>query len=85
MGFEIDVTPVNLAIAIPVFIIAILLIVCACMKSENKVYNLLIQRSRLCWGDNVYIFHIISGLLMIVMAVLTAIGFWPYIKGEESE
>jgi len=50
------------------------MLVCASLKSQFVLYQLIVARSKMLWGDNVYRFHQISGVLVIVFGILVALG-----------
>lgn len=45
------------------------------LKSDFIIYRLLVARSKILWGDKVYVFHQISGVIMMVFGILVALGF----------
>ena len=48
------------------------------LRSESFIYRLIVARSRILWGDNVYRFHQIAGGMMVIFGVLLALRcFWP--------
>ena len=51
------------------------LLVCGRLKSEFIVYRLFVARSKILWGENVYLFHQFSGAAVIVFGVLVALGY----------
>lgn len=50
------------------------MLVCGTLKSEFIIYRLMVARSRLLWGDAVHRFYQASGLIVIVLGVLWAMG-----------
>jgi len=40
------------------------------MKSEFIMYKLLVVRSKILWGKNVYVFLMISGILVILAGIM---------------
>jgi uncharacterized membrane protein len=52
------------------------MLVCGTMKSEFIIYRLMVARSRIVWGegDAVHRFYQVSGLIIIVLGVLWALG-----------
>jgi uncharacterized membrane protein len=52
------------------------MLVCGTLKSEFIIYRLMVARSRLFWGegDAVHRFYQASGLIVILLGVLWAIG-----------
>ena len=56
--------------------IGALLFIGASMKSEFILYRLLVYRSKILWGDNVYYFHQIAGAIVIVFGILVAVGIF---------
>jgi len=53
--------------------IGVLFIVWGQTRSEFVLYRPIVARSRLLWGDRVYAFHQVSGVLMIIVGALFAI------------
>jgi len=51
------------------------LLVCGSLKSNFIIYRLLVARSKILWGDNVYRFHQITGSIVIVFGALVALGY----------
>ena len=51
------------------------LLICGTLRSQFVLYRLLVARSRMLWGDNVYRFHQIAGAAVIVVGVLVALGY----------
>ena len=52
------------------------LLVCASLKSNFIIYRMMVARSRILWGqgDAVYRFHQVSGLIVVVLGALWALG-----------
>ena len=50
------------------------MLVCGIAKSEFIIYRLMVARSRILWGDAVHRFHQVSGLIVMVLGVLWALG-----------
>jgi uncharacterized membrane protein len=52
------------------------MLVCGTVKSEFIIYRLMVNRSRLLWGegDAVHRFYQVSGLIVVVLGVLWALG-----------
>jgi len=50
------------------------LFLCGRLKSEGRIYGLLVARSRILWGDKVHVFHQVAGVMVIVFGVLVAAG-----------
>ena len=57
--------------------IGLFMLVCGTLKSEFIIYRLMVARSRVIWGpsDAVHGFYQVSGLIIIVLGVLFALGF----------
>lgn len=53
--------------------IGVLFIVWGRTRSEFVLYRPIVARSRLLWGDRVYAFHQVSGVLMIIAGAIIAI------------
>jgi hypothetical protein len=54
----------------------ILLLAGGTLKSDFVVYRLVVARSKILWGKNVYLFHQVAGGIVIVFGVLVAGGFF---------
>lgn len=50
------------------------MLVCASLKSQFIIYRLMVNRSKILWGENVYRFHQITGAVVIVFGALVALG-----------
>ena len=46
----------------------------ASTKSNFIIYRLLVARSKVLWGDKVYLFHQISGAIIVILGMLFALG-----------
>jgi len=51
------------------------LLVCGRLKSDFFIYRLIVTRSKMLWGDNVYRFHQVVGAIVMVVGVLVAVGY----------
>ncbi len=53
------------------------MLVCGTMQSEFIIYRLLVARSRLLWGEGnaVHRFYQLTGLILVALGVLWAMGF----------
>jgi len=45
------------------------------MKSNFIIYRLLVYRSKILWGEKVYLFHQFSGAAVIVFGILMALEY----------
>lgn len=56
--------------------VGLFMLVCGTMKSEFAVYQLLVARSRILWGEGnaVHRFYQVSGLILIALGCLWAAG-----------
>jgi hypothetical protein len=56
--------------------IGLFMLICGTMKSKFVMYELLVARSRILWGegDAVHRFHQVAGLILIVLGGLWASG-----------
>ena len=56
--------------------VGLFMLVCGTLKSEFIVYRLMVARSRIIWGegDAVHRFFQISGLIILILGVLWALG-----------
>ena len=52
------------------------MLVCGTMKSEFIIYRLMVARSRILWGTGnaVHRFYQVSGLIIVILGVLWAVG-----------
>ena len=53
--------------------IGLFMVVSAGMKSEFFIYQLMVARSKILWGENVYRFHQVVGGLIIVVGILVVL------------
>jgi len=53
--------------------IGLFLFICASLKSQLRIYQLLVARSRIMWKDKVYVSHKVAGTLIITMGLLMAL------------
>ena len=56
--------------------VGLFMLACGTKRSEFIVYRLLVARSRLLWGDGaaVHRFYQFSGLLVVILGTLWAMG-----------
>jgi hypothetical protein len=56
--------------------VGLFMLVCGTLKSEFTIYRLMVARSRILWGqgDAVHRFYQVSGLIIIVLGALFALG-----------
>ena len=56
--------------------VGLFLLVCGTLKSEFFIYRLMVTRSRILWGqgDAVHRFYQVSGLIIIILGFLWALG-----------
>ena len=57
-------------------LIGLFMLICATRKSETFIYRMLVARSKMIWGNRVHRFHQISGILIIVWALLYMLGIF---------
>ena len=50
------------------------MLVCGTAKSEFIIYRLMVARSRILWGDAVHRFYQVSGLIVMILGILWAVG-----------
>jgi len=50
------------------------LLICGSLKSNFIIYRLLVARSEILWGQHVYRFHQITGVIVIIFGVLVALN-----------
>jgi len=55
-------------------VIGLFLLICSLSKTDYIVYKLLIHRSKMLWGKNVYLFHAVVGAIIILLGVLASLG-----------
>jgi len=53
--------------------IGLFLFICASLKSQLRIYQLLVARSRIMWKNKVYVSHKVAGILIITMGLLMAL------------
>ena len=61
--------------------VGLFMLVCGTLKSEFIIYRLMVYRSRILWGqgDAVHRFYQVSGLIIIVLGALWALGvIWQH-------
>ena len=63
----------NLAWGLILALIGVLFVIWGRTRSDFLVYRLLVARSRGLWGDRVHGVYQFSGVLMIVVAAITAL------------
>jgi len=51
------------------------LLVCGSLKSNFIIYRFLVARSKILWGQYVYRFHQITGVIVIVFGALVVFGY----------
>ena len=56
--------------------IGLLLFLGGLTKSQFIIYQLLVKRSEILWGKHTYIFHQVSGVLVIAMGIAMALGIF---------
>ena len=56
--------------------VGLVMLVCGTLKSEFIIYRLMVHRSRILWGqgDAVHRFYQVSGLSIVILGVLWALG-----------
>jgi len=57
-------------------LIGALLFLCGTVKSQNFVYQLLVKRSQILFGKYTYIFHQVSGILVMIYGLTMALGMF---------
>lgn len=55
--------------------VGFMMFICSKTKSQNKIFQVLIARSRIIWKDNVYFFVGGIGIIIAVLGILYAIQF----------
>jgi len=65
----------NLLWGVLIVTAGLFLLVCGRLKCKFSIYRLLVDRSKILWGENVYLFHQISGVIVIIFGLLVALGF----------
>ena len=58
-----------------IIVAGLFLLVCGRVKSDFIIYRLLVHRSKMLWGEKVYLFHQFSGAAVIVFGILVALGY----------
>ena len=56
--------------------VGLFMLICGTLKSEFIIYRLMVQRSRILWGqgDAVHRFYQVTGLILIILGALWALG-----------
>ena len=56
--------------------VGLFMLVCGTLKSEFIIYRLMVYRSRILWGqsDAVHRFYQVSGLIIVALGALWALG-----------
>ena len=54
--------------------IGLFMATCGFIKSDFAIYQLLVARSRILWGDSVHRFYQVVGMTLVVLGVLWALG-----------
>ena len=54
--------------------VGLFMLVCGTLKSELFIYRLMVARSRVLWGELVHRMFQVTGLIIIVLGVLWALG-----------
>ena len=54
--------------------IGLFMLVCSSTKSQFIIYRLMVDRSRLLWGEAVHRFYQVIGLILITIGALWALG-----------
>lgn len=55
------------------------LFICSRMRSEFVIYRIFVARSKILWGEKVYKFHKVAGVMMIVFGALVALGLFKHL------
>jgi len=58
-----------------IILAGLFLLIFGSLKSNFIIYRLLVDRSKILWGDNVHRFHQVVGAIVIVFGVLVAVGY----------
>ena len=58
-----------------IVVAGLFLLICGSLKSEFFIYRLIVYRSKILWGEHVYRFHQIVGIIVIIVGVLVAVGY----------
>jgi hypothetical protein len=56
--------------------VGLFMLICGTLKSEFIIYRLMVARSRVLWGpgDAVHRFYQVTGLIIVILGVLYALG-----------
>lgn len=65
----------NLIVGGLIIIAGPLLFIGGSMKSDFFIYRYMVARSKVLWGDRVYLFHQISGLIVMLFGSLVLLGY----------
>ncbi len=66
----------NIIYGILTIIIGLFMLIRSIVKSEFIIYKLLITRSKILFGKNIYEFMMVSGVLIIIVEFLMTVGFF---------
>ncbi len=62
-----------------IILAGLFLLICGSLKSDFIIYRLFVAKSKISWGEKVYLFHQISGgVVIIVFGLLVALGYICY-------
>ncbi len=56
-------------------VVGLFILICSSLKSEFIIYRLLVARSKILWGERVYRFHQMSGVLIIGFGIAMVLGY----------
>ncbi len=58
-----------------IIVAGLFLLVSGRIRSDFIIYRLIVARSKILWGEKVYLFHQITGAIVIVFGLLVALGY----------
>ena len=58
-----------------IVVVGLFLLICSTLKSSFIIYRLLVYRSKILWGEHVYRFHQLAGVVVIIFGVLVVLGY----------
>lgn len=56
-------------------LVGLFILICSSLKSDFIIYRFLVARSKVLWGERVYQFHQISGVLIIGFGLAMVLGY----------
>ncbi len=64
----------NIIYGILIALVGVYILISASLRSDAIPYRWLVARSKMIWGLKAYLFHQISGCVIIIFGILFAVG-----------